>query len=469
MNLNDYRLNAYQKAMGPEKKQTPEHVKSVSKEIRRNSQGGHEPLVRSPVFEKINRQLDQVIPEKRNEESAQRARIQTVSDSGFAPTYNQKVNSDQAKFAAKNGTWFSKKTIDSNDVKEAASRLTSGGLVKVPESEKRSGETESIYRRVAKFLVVIGVDEAAKIIPHLSDEQTEKIIPEIASIRHVPPEEAEQVIKEFESLVMKAREEGGVDTARTILTKAYGSEKAEILLNKAVRFPDGKPFEYLDEADPDRVRILIEDESDAIQALVLSQIEPQKAAKVINGLGERAKKNVIVRLAKLRPVSPEVLRQIDKSLHEKLLTQNTENSHSLDGRGVLAEILKKMDPLSESAIISTLSDQDPELGADLRRRLFTEEDVIGCDDRYIQNKLHEMEDLDIAILLKGKNSAFTKKILLNVSKNRANSILDELEQRTQILRSESERITSQFYADLRRAWESGELIVKGRDDGEIYV
>ena len=100
-------------------------------------------------------------------------------------------------------------------------------MIKVPQQEVKPGEKESIYRRVAKFLVIIGVDEAAKILPHLTEEQTEKIIPEIATIKSISPEEAEAVLEEFDSLVVKAREEGGLDTARTILTKAYGSEKAE--------------------------------------------------------------------------------------------------------------------------------------------------------------------------------------------------------------------------------------------------
>ena len=45
--------------------------------------------------------------------------------------------------------------------------------------------------------MLIGVDEAAKILPHLTEEQTEKIIPEIASIRYVEPEEATDILKEL--------------------------------------------------------------------------------------------------------------------------------------------------------------------------------------------------------------------------------------------------------------------------------
>ena len=45
-----------------------------------------------------------------------------------------------------------------------------------------SNGADSVYRRVAKFLLLIGVNEAAKILPHLTAEQTEKIIPELALI-----------------------------------------------------------------------------------------------------------------------------------------------------------------------------------------------------------------------------------------------------------------------------------------------
>lgn len=424
MKLEDYRLNAYSAGAGQNKK-----------------------LVHKPVFENVNSAIDRI--EKQNKEHAERQNI------------------EQAKIAAKTGTWFEKKkSATSDDVKNAAKNLTSGGLVKIPAS---STEKDNIYRRVAKFLVIVGIDEAAKILPHLTEEQTEKIIPEIASIQKITPEESASILEEFESLVEKAREEGGLETARNILTKAYGSEKAEDMLKKSVKYPDGKPFDYLSDADAERIKVLIDGESDAVKSLVLSQIEPKKAAKVINLMDIDDKKKIVLRLAKMKPVAPEVLAEIDKSLHEKLLTQNTENSQNMDGRGVLAQILKRMNPSAENSIINTLSEQDPELGEDLRKRLFTEEDVIGSDDRFIQNYLHDMEDRDIAILIYGKNEAFREKILSNVSKNRRRVILDEESMIHHLTKADSEKMTSSFYSVLRRAWENGDLRVAGRDEGEVYV
>ena len=62
------------------------------------------------------------------------------------------------------------------------------GLLKVPEQK------DSVYRRVAKFLMIIGVDEAAKILPHLSQEQTEKVISEFSTIKKIEKQEASLIL-----------------------------------------------------------------------------------------------------------------------------------------------------------------------------------------------------------------------------------------------------------------------------------
>ncbi len=138
----------------------------------------------------------------------------------------------------------SKKSSGSaGELDRAADALTSRGLIKVPVSETETDGKDSVYRRVAKFLLLIGVDEAAKILPHLTEAQTERIIPEIASIRSVTPEEASVILEEFRSLLERSRESGGMDTARNILEKAYGPERAKQLLEKAAPFAGAKPFD----------------------------------------------------------------------------------------------------------------------------------------------------------------------------------------------------------------------------------
>lgn len=354
-----------------------------------------------------------------------------------------------------------------NPAKPISDYMDKKGLIKVPVTNGVGGK-DSLYRRVAKFLLLIGVDEAAKILPHLTAEQTEKIIPEIASIRRVDPDEASVILAEFENLVQRSREAGGVSTARSILQKAFGSERADQMIQKTVAFPEGKPFDYLAESDGERVYELLKGESPAVSALVLSHLKSSAAADVINLMDADEKKNVIYRLAKLQKMDPDIVGRVDKAMKEKNQSLSLTKADTIDGRGALADILKRMSSDSEKDILSTLENTDPELGKDLRQRLFTIDDILRSDDRFLQKKLQTMEDTEIAFLIAGKKDLFRQKILSNISKGRTDAVLEEEVLRKPMKKRDVDEITDVFFSYLRRSWEKGDLILHGDDEQLVY-
>ena len=354
------------------------------------------------------------------------------------------------------------------ELNAASDALVSGGLLKVPVSKKEADGRDSVYRRVAKFLLIIGVDEAAKILPHLTEEQTEKIIPEIASIRSVSPEETSQILEEFETLLKNARESGGIDTAREILRKAYGEKKAKELIDKSVPFPLEKPFEYLNDIDNERINLLLKEESVQVKALILSHLNPKKAASVINLMDSKEKSEVAFRLLKLEPVSPEVIKNLDEVLHKKVLLQNSQRTNSLDGKNILAEILKKMSFSTENSILSKISTEEPSLANDLRERLFTVDDVVSSDDRFVQEILMMYSNYEIACLVYKREEKFTKKIFQCISQGRVSQVQEELNINQTFLKSECDKIYSKFLNTLRNAFEEGKLFIKNRTD-DVYI
>lgn len=354
------------------------------------------------------------------------------------------------------------------ELNAASDALVSGGLLKVPVSKKEADGRDSVYRRVAKFLLIIGVDEAAKILPHLTEEQTEKIIPEIASIRSVSPEETSQILEEFETLLKNAREGGGIDTAREILKKAYGEKKAKELIDKSVPFPLEKPFEYLNDIDNERINLLLKEESVQVKALILSHLNPKKAASVINLMDSKEKSEVAFRLLKLEPVSPEVIKNLDEVLHKKVLLQNSQRTNSLDGKNILAEILKKMSFSTENSILSKISTEEPSLANDLRERLFTVDDVVNSDDRFVQETLMMYSNYEIACLVYKREEKFTKKIFQCISQGRVSQVQEEFNINQTFLKSECDKIYSKFLNTLRNAFEEGKLFIKNRTD-DVYI
>lgn len=357
------------------------------------------------------------------------------------------------------------KSSDSDELLRRTEALKNQGLIKISEG---GNEKDSVWRRVAKFLLVIGVDEAAKVMRHLSDEQTQRIIPEIASIRSVSEEEAKEVLDEFSALMKSAREAGGVDTAREILSKAYGKDKAEEMLDAAVPFSSGKPFEYLNDASDSHVKALLEDEGAAVQAVVLSRIDPKKAAAVISLMDGDERREAISRLAHIEQVLPDTLRRMDETLHKKYMALSAQMAEVVDGRSTLAEILKRMTPEAEDDLLDTIGYNDPALADDLRSRLFTLGDVVNADDRFLQKQLHEMDDRSIALLIADKDDAFRQKIFSCLSKGRGSTVRDEEQLMKPMRKRDCDEVTSRFVTELRRAYEKGELRILNRDDEE-YV
>jgi flagellar motor switch protein FliG len=390
-------------------------------------------------------------------------------------------NTDDAVVVADKASGGQKKTVHSDISRgkqaiperqsTARESVKLPGLIKVP-GENGTGPDgkESPYRKVAKFLLLVGVDEAAKVMSRLTPEQTERVVLEIASIRRVDPDEAAIVLAEFESLLQRGSSpSGGIDTARSILESAFGPERAAQMLEKAIPDVNGRPFDYLDDMDGERLLALIVDELPAVKALVLSRIKPATAASAIKHMTATDRSDTVIRLARLKAINPEVLRRVDDAMREKVRNMNVSSADSIDGRSALAEILRRMDGAGEKSILDRLSDDDPELGHDLRNRLFTIDDIVRADDKFLQEALRSMSERDIAVLVSGKSEAFRQKIFENISRTRGVIVLEEERLAQPVNRAEAEKITGGFFIVMRRAWEEGKVLIDGRDDKEVWV
>lgn len=437
MNLNDYRMNAY-KSAGAKPKSEP-----VKPAVSTKTAGSTKQAVSSKSLTSAKTTVSTNTSPTKNSDSIRQT---STAKPGIIKTGSKYYDADP-------------------QVKTAAEALTHGGLLKVPAPEKGK---EDVYRRVAKFLILIGVDQAALVLKHLTQEETEKIIPEITATRSIDPDEANEILEEFNSLVERVREGGGSHTAQLILEKAFGKQRAQDLMNHLNVEEEQKPFVYLADKQPEQILALLKDEANSVRALVFSYLPPQKAADVINRLNDSDKKEVILNLAKSKKVLPEVIKSVDKTIHEKSLAQVEVKTNTIDGKSILAEILKKMDFKSEQDILSTIKDDNPELGEELQEKLFTVEDVLNSDDRFIQNYLRELTDVEIAYLIGDKDNNFRSKIFHNMSIGRADAVLEEEAVHKPMLKKDCNEITQRFFAHLRHAWEDGELMIKGRDDDE-YV
>jgi flagellar motor switch protein FliG len=342
--------------------------------------------------------------------------------------------------------------------------IKTGSLNKEPEEKPGEEKKESRYRQTAKFLILLGEDEASRILSGLDTGQVEEIAKEIAALRGISSGEAETVFKEFQGLLKTSGgtgytggAAGGIEEARRLLYAAFGPVQGESFLRRAVPEAAGNPLDFLDDFSGEQVAFLLREETPAAAAMVLSRLSPQMSAAVLANTTPGRKLEIVKRIARMDKVSPEVLEQAAGALREKarhIAEAGAGGSPSeINGINALAAILKHTDNSFGERLLAELEEADPDIGHTLKDRLYTLEDVIQAGGRPLQEKLKTMDNRDIALLLKGRSPGFTEKILSNVSSSRRILIQEEAEIMGPVPRIEVEAAAREFLAWFRQGLE----------------
>jgi flagellar motor switch protein FliG len=324
----------------------------------------------------------------------------------------------------------------------------------------------SRYRKIAKFLIVLGVEDAAKVLSHFDGEEVESVIHELSLVKTVGKEEREKLFEEFGKGLKKTWSGKplilGEKAAKTILAKAFGDERAEEIFNRAV--PKSGYFDFLKDIEAAQTALLLKDESVLVQAVVLPYLDPEKSSKVLEGIKEENQLAVVKRIARMKTLDTSVIEKIADALREKAHRIGKTDSADIDGKGVLADILKYIDPEEGKEIIETLQSEAPEVAQDIEDRLFTMDSILSMNEKDLQKIIRQMEDKEIALLLKGKRDAIRAKILNNVSERRRLLITEEYKILGPMPKHEVDEAARDFIRLVRDLEEEGEIVLRNYNE-----
>jgi len=338
--------------------------------------------------------------------------------------------------------------------------------------DEKPGVTPSKYTRAAQFMVLIGSDEASKIFSKLDPDQVEAISKEIVTLKTITAKEAEHVLEEFRSLLSSpygysGSSSGGIEQARRLLYAAFGPEKGEAMLVKAVPDAAENPFDFLSEFSGEQLSLLFKDESPAACAMVFSRLPSKLSAEILANTSPQRKLEIVKRIAKLNDTSPEVIARAAAAIKEKAHhfgQSKAKAGEEIDGKGVLTAILKHSDLAFSGKLLEVLEESDPSLSKEMKDRLYTLEDVADAADRPIQEKLRSMDDKEIALLLKGRSEAFIQKIMWNLSSGRGDRIKEESEIMGPVPKIEAEAAAREFLSWFRESLDEGRILMLSDKD-----
>ncbi len=335
-------------------------------------------------------------------------------------------------------------------------------------SQKKQ-ENYSKKRKAAALLLAIGEDNAAKILRKLNEYELHALSNEMALLGELSPKEIDEIANEFLKELGEEHSIGvGIDNIKNILEKAFGREKAAELIKKVGTPLSKQPFYTLLNVDPKMIANFIKSEHPQTIAVILAHLEPQQAAKTLSFLPESLQPDVILRIAKLETVSPEVVKELEDALEEEVKSAGGTESHQVGGIEPVAEIMNNVPKEVEEKVMSEIEEKDPELAEEIRKKMFVFEDLIYVDDRGIQTILKEVSNEDLLLALKAASDQVKEKIFSNMSKRAAEMIKEDLETMGPVRLSDVEQAQQNIIQVARRLADEGKIVI-AKGGGEVVV
>ena len=282
---------------------------------------------------------------------------------------------------------------------------SSGGAVRQPVRRLHGPE------RVAALLLAMGKPVAERLLPYFEPEELRDISGAAATLGTMPSAELESLIEEFANqfaaglnLLVSARE------MKDLLTGAIPPEKTQGATQDAPEAADRRVWEQVAQMSEDVFATYLAGEHPQAVALILSRLDPQKAARLIADLPAGLRDETVRRMIVSKPPTDAAIGLVAAALREDLLL-NPARTTGADPHERLARIINNLDRDAMEGVMQSLGTARPQSAEVLKGMLFTFEDIVRLTPRARTVLLDQVPGERLVLALKGTDDDFRETVL----------------------------------------------------------
>lgn len=341
--------------------------------------------------------------------------------------------------------------------------------------DKRKWDNLDGRKKAAIVLLALGKEASSAVIKKMDENDVEDIAAEISSLGPVPSEVEQRVLGEYTKMLAASAHvrTGGVDRANELLESALGKNKASEIANNVRRFHSAGALRRREHAGTDvgMVSEFLKGEHPQTVALVVAQSEQKVAGKLLAALPEELRSDVVVRIATMDTISPDISEAVGRILSNELQGLGRRSMAVAGGVKILAEILNAVGRATEKELLTVLEEKSPEVALQIKQLMFVFDDILLLDDKSLQKVLRNVETKELAVALKAADEQIKQKIFKNMSERASQMIKDEIDYMGPKRLSEVEHAQQRIMEAIRVLEEAGELVLPGRggDAGDTIV
>jgi flagellar motor switch protein FliG len=322
----------------------------------------------------------------------------------------------------------------------------------------------------AILLSTLGVSTSNLIFEFMRDNDVKRMINGMANLRKSPIWVVKKVLEDFYAALNENAELLFSDNkGRDFIINALGEDRAKQLLGQIVDVGHANTLESLELVDTRTLANFLINEHPQTIALIVAHLSAERKVDVLRRLPEGLQAEVVLRVANLDYVSPELISQLDDVLKTELSTLGSIDTNQLGGVEPIADMLNLMNKNAEKNIMTRVEEKDPELAEEIRKLMFVFEDLVFVDDKGVQNILKEVDNNILVVALKTCPEEVKAKLFKNMSNRAATLLKEDLEALGPTKLSDVEKAQSSVVQKAKDLESQGKAFISRGGDGDQLV
>ena len=323
--------------------------------------------------------------------------------------------------------------------------------------------------KAAVIMLLLGEQQAADVIRFMAPREVNALGSAMVSVADLSQDLVNLVLDDFVS-TLKTQTNLGLGTpnyVQNVFKRALGDEKAATVLGKIMPPASSKGLEILQWMDAKSIGEMINEEHPQVIAIILSVLEHDIAAEVLEYVSEAKRSEIIKRVASLDSVQPSAMAELEGIMAKQFTNNTSSKASSIGGIETAAKIMNFAKVDVESGVMSGVTKMDKELATQIQDRMLTFENMADIDNRSMQRLLRDVENDLLLSGLRGADEATKDKFRSNMSERARDLLLDDMEAKGPMRVSEVEAAQKAIMQIARKLSDDGEIMLAGA--GEAFV
>ena len=352
------------------------------------------------------------------------------------------------------------------DVADGDAKTTPTGGEPMSESLRQELANMTGTQRAAVLMLLLGEQQAAEIIRFLNPKEVQALGASMVTVADLSQEAVNAVLDEFVATIKRQTNLGlgTTDYVEKVLKLALGDAKAASVLGRITPGHGSKGLEILSWMDARSIADMIQSEHPQVVAIILSVLEHEVAADVLNFLPTETRSEVIQRVASLETVQPAAMEELEAIMKKQFSNNSSAKSSSFGGIKAAAKIMNFTKTELEASVMRGLGTLDPDLMQRIQDNMFTFDNLIGVDNRGIQVLMRNVDPDLLMIALKGANEEVKDKFLGNMSERARGMFRDDMEAKGPLRLADVEEAQKTIMRVARKLSDAGDLVLGGGAD-----